>query len=246
MSYKKDLNKIYRKIDTISKKGKDGVFDFYTYIDQLIANSQYIQLEDVMRIYYDINIKKYQSIDDFKKLSYTFIREKTSSSFQKKLKDLLEQKNVYQIGFNFYDSVNNHYLGDIKESDSSESWIAYRDPNLKQIEDEIKVIRLEVAIGISQSMSDTIPIFANDNNEVEFGVNDLIRYDGLIYECISAYTYSMINRVTPTYSSYWTNVYSPTYSLTIIDDSNLKLIDKYSMAIDIVKGNTYSFVLMDA
>jgi len=241
MSYKKDINKIYKKIDTISKKGKDGVFEFYNYIDQIINNSQYFLLEDVMKIFYDINIRKYQSIDDFKKNSYSIIREKTSSSFQKKLKDILEYKNVYQIGFNFYDSITNHYLGDIREVDNSENWIAYRDPNLKQLQDEIRTVSIEVISGLSQSINDSVPLFIDDNSDVEFNINDIVRYNGLIYQCVNGYTYSSIDKITPTYSTYWNTVYAPTYSLIIIDDSSIKLIDKYSIAIDIVKGFTYSF-----
>jgi len=34
-------------------------------------------------------------------------------------------------------------------------------------------------------------------------------------------------------------IYSPTYSYTLIDDDNTKLIDKYNQAIDIVKSFIY-------
>jgi hypothetical protein len=241
MSYKTELTKIYKKIDTISKKGKDGVFDYYIYIDQLIDSSQYSKLEDVMNIYYDINIGEYLSINDFKKDSYPKIREKTTSSFQKQLKALCEYRSVYQIGFHFYDSINNHYLGDIKEIEEPQNWIAYKDPKLTEIQDQIRIIDLEVTSGLQQSIIDSIPPFVDDRTlTIDFNIEDLVRYEENIYECTVPYTYNVSTPITPTYSNYWMQIYSPTYSLTIIDSDEIKLIDKYNQAIDIVKSFIYS------
>jgi len=34
---RKQVDKIYKKIDLLAKKGKDNVFEYYKYIDELVA-----------------------------------------------------------------------------------------------------------------------------------------------------------------------------------------------------------------
>ncbi len=242
MTYRKEYNKIFKKIQTIAQKGQDGVFDYYIYIDELIDNKQYVILEDVMKSKFSLNIGNYPSIYDFKKKSYQTIREKTPSRFQQQYNALLEYRNVYQVGLHFYDKDNNHYLGDIKEVEEQEDWIAYKDPSLSEKQDQIRVINLEVTSGLPLSIIDGVPPFITDpNHTTDFVYGDLVRYDGNIFECVIDYSYNVDNPITPSDLDHWMQLFSPTYSLTIIDDDEIKLIDKYNLAIDIVK----SFIYLD-
>jgi hypothetical protein len=161
MSYRKDYNKIVNKINSIALKGKSGIYDYYSYIDELIENSQYSIFEDVLLSKYKINVKIYKTVQDIKKQTFNLIREGTKSSFQVKLKKLFDTNNIYQMGFKFYDSTNNNYLGDIKEVEEKRNWIVYRDPELAEKEDQISVINLEIVKGITQSfiVDDTIPLY---------------------------------------------------------------------------------------
>jgi len=222
MSYRKECIKIYKKINSISQKGLDGSFDYYVYIDELIDNGQYAMLEDVMTTKYNIDIRNFKSIYDLKHKTFDKIRISTTSLFQDNLKKIFDNKNVYSIGFHFYDKTNNHYLGDIKELEQP------------------TVINLEVSVGLEQSVLDGIPPFEVDRTDViTIEKDSLVRYIGNIYECTDTYTYTQANPITPTYSNYWMQIYSPTYSYTLIDDDNTKLIDKYNQAIDIVKSFIY-------
>jgi len=237
MSYRKEVNKIYKKINSIAQKGQDGSFEFYVYIDDIVDGGLYQLLEDTMITKYDIDIRKFKSTHDMKHRTYELIRQKTVSIFQNQLKELFNSNNVYQVGFHFYDSTNNHYLGDIREIEQKADWIAYKDPKLAEKQDQIRVINLEVTTGIKQSISDGVPPFVDNRiNTIYYEYESLVRFDENVYECTLAYTYSNVNPITPTYSNYWIQISSPTYSLTLIDDDNTKLIDKYIQAIDIVKS----------
>ena len=240
MSYRKEFNKVYKKINTIAQKGNDGVFDYYIYIDDLVDTGQYPLLEDVMSVKYRIDIRQYNSINDMKHRTFDTIRQHTISSFQSQLKALFDKRSVYPVGFHFYDSLNNHYLGDIKEVEEERNWIAYKDPKLSEKQDQIKVINLEVTSGLHDSVVSSIPTFIdNAILSYSFTNGDLVKYNGGIYECVHDYKYDSQNLINPTYGDYWMQIYSPTYSFTLIDDDLVKLIDKYNTAITIVKSFIY-------
>jgi hypothetical protein len=240
MSYRREINKIYKKLNSIAQKGQDGSFEFYVYIDDLVDGGQYQLLEDTMMTKYGVDIRLFKSTYDMKHKTYEIIRKKTVSVFQQQLKDLFNFRNVYQVGFHFYDSTNNHYLGDIREIEEKADWIAYKDPKLAEKQDQIRVINLEVTTGLEQSILDGIPPFVDNRTQtIYYESESLVRYEDNIYECILGYTYSNVNPITPTYSNYWMQIYSPNYSMTLIDNDEVKLIDKYSQAIDIVKSYIY-------
>lgn len=243
MSYRSEYNKIYSRINNIGKKGKDGVFDYYMLIDELIDNGQYSIFQDVLSNKYKIDLQNFKSVQDIKYKTFTTIRNNTTSSFQVELKKLFDTKNVYPIGYHFFDKSNNHFLGDIKEIEEDENWIAYKDPKLSEKEDEIRVINLEVVVGLTESTLASIPEFENDkSNTVYFATGSHVIYLGKIYGCSQSYTYNISNQITPTYSNYWTNILAPTYSYNFIQDNEMKLINKYSTAIDIVKAANYQTI----
>lgn len=240
MSYRKEYEKIYNRINNIAKKGKDAVFEYYILINEVIDNGQYNILQDVLINKYKIDLIYFKSVQDLKHKTFSIIRQKTNSSSQIELNKLFDGKNVYPIGYHYFRKTNNQYLGDIKEIEESENWIAYKDPKLTEKQDEIRIINLEVVIGLSQSILESIPEFENNPNKtITFATNSLVIFTGNIYNCIQSYTYNLTNQITPTYSSYWSQKLSPTYSVTTLDDNETKLIDKYSIAIDLINQTSY-------
>ena len=240
MSYRSEYNKIYTKINNIAKKGKDGVFDYYVLIDELIDNGQYSILQDVLINKYKVDSNIFKSVQDLKHKTFSIIRSKTISNNQIELKKLYDKKNVYPIGFHYFNKTNNQFLGDIKEIEIQDAWIAYKDPKLSEKEDEIRVINLEVTVGLSQSILESIPTFENNPNlNINFTADAQVLYLDSIYECVQSYSYNITNQITPTYSLYWNQVLAPTYSFTVLNDNTVKLIDKYSEAIDILLSSSY-------
>lgn len=115
-NYKKRLFQIYSKIDSISKGGEDNRQVYYELIDELIKNSEYEHLSDVMLTKYDINIDYFIDINDFKIKSYEKIRYNTIPNDLIALKRLFNSLGVYQVGLQFYNDVDNLFLGTILEN----------------------------------------------------------------------------------------------------------------------------------
>lgn len=118
-NYKKRLFQIYSKIDSVSKGGEDNRQVYYELIDELIKNSEYEHLSDVMITKYDINIDSFIDINDFKIKSYEKIRYNTIPNDLIALKRLFNSLGVYQVGLQFYNDVDNLFLGTILENDQS-------------------------------------------------------------------------------------------------------------------------------
>lgn len=239
MSYRKDADKIYNKIDKIAKMGSDGIFEYCIYVDQIIDNSQYTILEDVLDVRYGIDIKKYPSVFIMKKDTFKKIRYFTNSTSQEKLSLLEKNKNVYSVGYHFFDLNSNTYLGDIVEVEQPQNWIAYKDPLLSEKQDQIRVINIEASVGLSSSIYHSIPNF-DINLEIDYKEGYMTTYMYNIYTCIEDYNWYRNILITPTYSIFWQKMSSPTYSLNLIDDDSILLIDKYSQAIDWIRSYTYS------
>lgn len=238
MSYRKDCNKILKKIDIIAKKGSDGCFEYYNYIDELISNGMYDNLESVMISEYQIDIRRYNTVELMKKSTFGLIRELTNSTFQKKLKLLFDKNDIYPIGYHIYDSNNSQYLGDIQEVEESSNWNFYRDPALSEKQDQIKTINIEVTIGSIPSIKDaTTPFIESHDYVIRYEEDNVVIRGEQLYKCIESYTWSSETLITPTYSSYWNPISSPTYSYTLIDSDVTPLIDKYKQAILILKNN---------
>lgn len=237
MSRKRDFRKVYTKIDEIAKEGRDYIHEYMKLIDELVDDGLFFTLSDVMQTKYGLKIEDFDNLDQFKKSSFKKIRMKTNFTTPTELSKLFRFRSVYQIGNKFYDNYNNHYLGDITEVEVPYTELWYRNPDLRN-----NVINLEVVSGLPQSLLDAIPPFVDSpSTKITFSIEDVVRYEGNIWECVQSYTYAGQNRITPTYSNYWMQIFSPTYSHTIIDDTSLDLVGKYNKAIDIVK----SFIYLD-
>jgi hypothetical protein len=239
--YKKEADKIYNKITLIAKKGRDGFLDYYIYIDEIINNNLYSVLEDVLVTKFDIDFLSYKSIDELKSKSYKTIREYTTSNFQDKLKKIFDSQGVYPIGFHFYDSTTNKYLGDITEVDISNNWIMYKNSELTKIQSasqngEIKIIQLVATVGSPSGLQESISPFPIDEKRTFiYNTNSIIYWDNQIYQCLTPYTWSKDNNITPDNLDYWMVIYPPSYNSLTVSDVTIPLLDKYVTAINFIK-----------
>jgi len=233
---RREFEKIYKKIHKLAQKGSDYIFEYYNYIDELVSNNQFSILEDVMKIKYEIAIRNYPSMVEFKRESFEYIRRFTNFNTAEAVQKILNNKSVYLVGFKLFDKITNHYLGDLREEQNDNMVFRY---NRKLFERTIEVV---AEVGIKSSAFEVIPRFEDNPKLINFyAVNEHLIYSDSIYQCIQGYTYSFSNRITPTFSSFWTSVNLPGYSRLGVTSSNLTLVDKYSQAIDFLKGFTFSF-----
>ena len=110
---RKKIDKIYSKIDKLSTKGKDYLNDYKKLVDEIVNKGEYAYFESCLSQYYDIGINKFLTVKDVKDKTWDIINLRTNSSFSKKLQKIYNSKNVYQVGYNIYES--NDLLGKIVE-----------------------------------------------------------------------------------------------------------------------------------
>jgi len=239
LTYRDQINKIYSKIDSFASLGLEAIFDYQIYIDDLINSGFYQILSDVLVTKYDINIRSYTYTEDFKTDSFKKILNKTIPKYSRDIYSLKISKNVYSVGYHFYEGSYSNYLGDIVEIEAFDKNTILKDKALWTLQDQISAISLEVISGLSSSIKDAISQFPVDlGQKIHYNLNSEFFYQGLLYKCTNPYTWNkdIGTLYTPTYSSHWTQIYPLTYSQTIISDNTLPLINKYSKAIDILKS----------
>jgi hypothetical protein len=230
MSYRKKINKIYNKIETIARKGPDYVLEYNQYIDSIIKQGNYSILQDVMSYKYNLDMRIFNTIEDFKRTSFPAIRFNSISRFQKRLKSILDQQNIYCVGIHFYDSNNDRYLGDIREIEEQRNFKAYED---QELIDEKATLTLEATKGLSSSINDATPVFSlSPNDTITFKTHSVVQYLGGLYTCNTSYTWNLNNQITPTFSQYWGTFSYGTFSTISYSDDETELLDKYTLAID--------------
>lgn len=115
--YRKKLEKIYKKIDKIASKGKDNQLEYYKYINELISKGDYSAFEEVLLIYYQLDVSNERDIDSYKKNSWNIICSNTKSVFLSKLSNLYKQNRIYQYSFDVYSDETGQLIGQIKEKE---------------------------------------------------------------------------------------------------------------------------------
>ena len=109
--------KLYNKIIQIVIKGSSSMIDYYNFIDETINNGLYAILQDVFIIYFNTDIRLYNSITILKEKSFKVAQSNCPSSFEAKLKSYYDANNVYQVGQNIYDNSNNELLGRFEQKE---------------------------------------------------------------------------------------------------------------------------------
>lgn len=157
---RKQLAKIYNRIMQIVTSCVDTYITYYKYIDDILANNQYLMLQDVFSICFKCDITRFNSITVLKRETYEIAKMFTNTYYQINLKGFYDANNVYQIGHKIYDSTNNSFLGEFHESYRLEEVyhngvtysyypnnIYYRNTCLFHKLDESKAIELTVYVG---------------------------------------------------------------------------------------------------
>lgn len=233
-TYRKQFNSIFRRINKVAQKGQEAIVEYKELIDELITRGQYRYLSDVLLIKYGIDISDAENIQEVKNNTFADIRRVTNFTPQIFLKNVAEERGVYSLGYHFYNSSNNQYIGDIIEIDRTPD-------NLEKKTLDIYV-DLEAVVGLTPSIIYAISTFYDDpRTRISFDLEAQVLYEGKIYHCTTPYIYSSTNRVTPTFSTYWNQVSSPPYELTSFTGSST-LINKYRSAIDKLKTYNYTII----
>ena len=218
MTYRKEVDKVYKKIDSIAQKGLYGLFDYYVYIDDVISNSQYSVLSDVMITKYGIDMRKFIDVGIFKKDSYDLVRILTLARSQKDLNLFLSSKGVYSNSIYFYSTSNNNYIGDIVETDDI----------------------LEATVGLESSLRASVPQFDMNVGVVRnFPLDSIVYFNNQIYRCIQSYIWQIGSYYAPDNSNYWEAVNPPAFSTITIDNTSLTLKEKYEQAINFLNSYNY-------
>jgi len=233
MTYRQEVDRIYQNINKLAKDGDLAIYDYYQYIDDLIDEGKYQILSDVLITKYKMEIGEFWSIQDFKKNSFKKIKNKTKSDTQIQYDKLFKEKSVYCMGTHFYNITNSKYLGDIIEvTPEYQNGLYLLDLRPWQnLQTDLNVIR-----GSSNSIFASIPKFGDIPEESFFYVTQSqVSYENKIYECILSFTWSKKSEITPTFSTYFTQSIFPNFSFIEITDGSKSLLQKYSLAIDILK-----------
>jgi len=240
-TYREEIDKIYKKIDSLVSKGDEYYIDYVKYIDSLVDSGQYSILSDVFYFKFGLDISIYKSVQDFKKLGFEKIKIQTTTNYQKNFQKLLDQKNVYTVGTHFFDKTTNRYLGDIVEYDTTKvSPNISMDTDLYLRMNESKNFFLLAKISDPQALIEAIPPFISDlSYNVKYSSGVIIRYDAKYYECLNDYTWSNTNRITPTYSTFWSEINPIGVTNSVFSNSKDILLDKYSKAIDFINGDNF-------
>lgn len=169
--YNKQLIKIYKKIDKLTLGGNENIFKYQDYVDELVDKSMYTQFQDCLTKYYNIDINDYVDVEEIKHNTWSRILFTTSTPTQRKIKNIYDKEDVYQQGFDVYESTTNTILGQIKEIDAYEvgEKYSYLDKEFAT-RNGLRPIYLEVYKGTEVELID------ETDPEVDEYRNQIIRY----------------------------------------------------------------------
>jgi len=100
-SRKLEIDKLYQKIDKITKVGRDNYINYHIFVDELVKSGQYSLWVETLEIKYDILIQDLD-VPSAKKKSWNELLFKTYSTFQDMHKKLFKEKSIYQVGPYYY------------------------------------------------------------------------------------------------------------------------------------------------
>jgi uncharacterized membrane protein YcgQ (UPF0703/DUF1980 family) len=171
---RKKIDKIYKAIDKIAKKGKDNIQEYKDFIDLLIDKGDYGFLEQTLYQYYDIQIEGDSNY--VKEYTYKEILFYTNSNFLTKLKKIFDSKGIYQVGLDFFLSSNNLKLGQIIEKDVFKENTSYYLQN-KNLATAIKEKRTFLEVYKNETLSTLVD---DINDAISEEQNLLNRYSSAI------------------------------------------------------------------
>jgi len=158
---KKKINKIHDKLDKLAVKGKESIYDYHKYIDDLIEKGDYNYLELTLFYFYyiDISIPEYRSIVDVKNKTWDKILFQTNSTLAKKIKKVFDDRGIYQLGYEVYNDITGERVGKIVELDQYSPDTKY----YLQNKEYSKLIGLRVTYLEATKVGATSSIFATSS-----------------------------------------------------------------------------------
>lgn len=221
--YRKEIEKLHERIIKVVSKGESYIQNYYDLIDEVIDNGKSEILQDVMATKFKIDTRTFGTIETLKKNSFKKVSGFTESKANQNLQSLYLTKGVYTIGTQFFDISTFQYLGDIKQ---------YNTSTVSQI--------LDVYTFYPELLRVATPKFISSPlTTLEYKKDFIVYYGDKLYLCVENYTWNKDNRITPTFSNYWTEIYPGTQSTHTINDQTISVIDRYSMSIDILRNYYY-------
>lgn len=188
-SYKKDIEKIYQRIDKVAKVGRDNNQEYYNLVDDLISKSQYGLLTQVLLIKYNFDYTRYLSVDDIKNDSWNAVLFLTNSKIQDDLEDFKVKLGIYQIGLDYFrnviigDEIQVIKLGSINEVDTyvnSISPLAYTNNEFQQLSKNKQLELVVSKVGELDSV-----VFSDWNSERSYDKNVTLLYRSAIEYLVS-------------------------------------------------------------
>lgn len=114
---KKKIEKIYSQLDKLATKGREYIYEYHKYIDDLIEKGDYNYFELTLYYKYNIDITEFASIVDVKNKTWDGILFQTNLPVSKKIKKMFDKKGVYQMVFDILRDEDGEVLGQIVELD---------------------------------------------------------------------------------------------------------------------------------
>jgi len=108
--YRRKLKKIYNKLENIASLGSDNILEFYKYIEEIIEKGDYGVFSEVINLYYDIDLSRFNDVKSFRDIVWGRICIKTSPKLSTRIQNLYKKNGLYQQSNSIYresDSVSN-------------------------------------------------------------------------------------------------------------------------------------------
>jgi len=107
--YRRKLEKIFNKVDSIASKGKDYYMDYNNYINELVEKGDYGAFQQMLYYFYQIDILEAPTVSEMKRVTWKEVLFQTRSTFLKKLKKVYDDAQVYQISYDIF-TTNPNYV----------------------------------------------------------------------------------------------------------------------------------------
>jgi len=107
--YRRKLEKIFNKVDSIASKGKDYYMDYNNYINELVEKGDYGAFQQMLYYFYQIDILGAPTVSEMKRVTWKEVLFQTRSTFLKKLKKVYDDAQVYQISYDIF-TTNPNYV----------------------------------------------------------------------------------------------------------------------------------------
>jgi hypothetical protein len=171
---------IYNKMISIAQKGSSYYLTYYNYIDDLLANNEYLLLQDVFTKYFKTDIRQYTSIPILKQQTWAVVIGNSVTTFMFRLKDFYDKVRVYQIGPKIYNSINNQLLGSFEEIERKNvvnfHGLTYSFPNSYGYYDNTDLYRLSsVTYSVVPGIAEDIILKVNIGTSSNYVLIDDIR-----------------------------------------------------------------------